>query len=77
MYPSVCPNPATPFSQLLHYCILKKPTGSMESISTYKSLASLRPTIRPFVLTRAHFAGAGAYAAHWNGRKTPLVINSV
>ena len=40
----------------------------MEANGTYKSLENIRPNIRPFVLSRATFAGAGAYAAHWNGR---------
>ena len=40
----------------------------MESISTYKALAALRPNVRPFVLSRATFAGSGSYAAHWNGK---------
>ena len=45
----------------------------MESISTYKALADLRSNIRPFVLSRATFPGAGSYAAHWNGRE---IINA-
>ena len=48
-------------------------TGFMESISTYKALADLRSNIRPFVLSRATFPGAGSYAAHWNGRE---IINA-
>ena len=43
-------------------------TGFMESISTYKALETLRPNIRPFVLSRATFPGSGSYAAHWNGK---------
>lgn len=39
----------------------------MESIATYDSLETIRPNVRPFVLSRATFPGSGSYAAHWNG----------
>ncbi len=41
--------------------------GTSEAISTYKALEGIRPTKRPFVLTRSNYPGVGAYAAHWNG----------
>ncbi|CAJ2500898.1 Uu.00g037510.m01.CDS01 [Anthostomella pinea] len=41
--------------------------GTTMLSSTRKALLSRRPGIRPFVLTRSTFAGAGAKAAHWFG----------
>ena len=41
--------------------------GTSEAIATYRALEGIRPTKRPFVLTRSNYPGVGAYAAHWNG----------
>ena len=35
--------------------------------ATYEGLLTLRPNLRPFVLTRAAYAGAQRYAATWTG----------
>jgi alpha-glucosidase len=41
--------------------------GMLMSRSTFEGLARLRPNERPFVLTRASFAGGQRYAAVWTG----------
>ncbi len=41
--------------------------GQLMSRSTFEGLARLRPRERPFVLTRATFAGGQRYAAVWPG----------
>jgi alpha-glucosidase len=58
----------------------------MENVrATYEGLRALRPTERPFVLTRAAYAGTQRYAATWTGdnistwnhirMSTPLMLN--
>jgi alpha-glucosidase len=58
----------------------------MENVrATYEGLRELRPTERPFVLTRAAYAGTQRYAATWTGdnistwnhlrMSTPLMLN--
>ena len=43
----------------------------MENVrGTYEGLLKLQPDIRPFVLTRAAYAGAQRYAATWTGDNT-------
>jgi alpha-glucosidase len=43
----------------------------MENVhATYEGLLKLRPNERPFVLTRAAYAGAQRYAATWSGDNT-------
>jgi alpha-glucosidase len=37
------------------------------SRATYEGLLALRPNVRPFVLTRASYAGGQRYAATWTG----------
>ncbi|HVU26845.1 MAG TPA: glycoside hydrolase family 31 protein [Verrucomicrobiae bacterium] len=44
--------------------------GQLMSRSTFEGLAKLRPNERPFVLTRASFAGGQRYAAVWPGDNT-------
>jgi alpha-glucosidase len=44
--------------------------GQLMSRATFAGLARLRPNERPFVLTRASFAGGQRYAAVWNGDST-------
>ena len=41
--------------------------GMLNARATYEGLRRLRPDERPFVLTRAAFAGAQRYAASWTG----------
>jgi alpha-glucosidase len=41
--------------------------GLLNTRGTYEGLKRLRPTERPFVLTRATFAGGQRYAAQWPG----------
>jgi alpha-glucosidase len=43
----------------------------MENVhATYEGLLKLQPDVRPFVLTRAAYAGAERYAATWTGDNT-------
>jgi alpha-glucosidase len=44
--------------------------GMQNSRATYDGLLELRPDKRPFVLTRASFAGGHRYAATWTGDNT-------
>ncbi len=44
--------------------------GMLNARATYEGLHRLRPEERPFVLTRAAFAGAQRYAASWTGDNT-------
>ena len=44
--------------------------GQLMSRATFEGLSKLRPTERPFVLTRASFAGGQRYAAVWPGDNT-------
>lgn len=44
--------------------------GMQNARATYQGLLRLRPDLRPFVLTRAAFAGAQRYAASWTGDNT-------
>ncbi|MEM1522641.1 MAG: glycoside hydrolase family 31 protein [Thermofilaceae archaeon] len=42
----------------------------LEAQATYEGLLKLKPGIRPFILTRAGFAGIQRYAAKWTGDNT-------
>ena len=44
--------------------------GMENSRATYEGLLKLQPNVRPFVLTRASFAGGQKYAATWTGDNT-------
>lgn len=44
--------------------------GQLMSRATYEGLSQLRPNERPFVLTRASYAGGQRYAAVWTGDNT-------
>ena len=44
--------------------------GMQNARATYEGLLRLRPDQRPFVLTRAAYAGAQRYAASWTGDNT-------
>ena len=41
--------------------------GSLNARATFEGLRRLRPDVRPFVLTRAAYAGTQRYAATWTG----------
>jgi alpha-glucosidase len=41
--------------------------GQLNSRATFEGLARLQPDVRPFVLTRATYAGGQRYAATWTG----------
>jgi len=41
--------------------------GQLNSRATYEGLTRLQPDVRPFVLTRATYAGGQRYAATWTG----------
>lgn len=41
--------------------------GMQNARATFEGLQKLRPNVRPFVLTRAAYAGAQRYAATWTG----------
>lgn len=44
--------------------------GMLNARATYEGLLELQPTQRPFVLTRAAYAGAQRYSATWTGDNT-------
>ena len=44
--------------------------GMLNSRATYEGLLRLAPDQRPFVLTRASYAGGQRYAATWTGDNT-------
>jgi alpha-glucosidase len=44
--------------------------GMLMSRATYEGLVALRPNVRPFVLSRASFAGGQRYTALWPGDNT-------
>jgi alpha-glucosidase len=44
--------------------------GMENARATYEGLLKLQPSVRPFVLTRAAYAGAQRYAATWTGDNT-------
>src|SRR5260221_12322950 len=44
--------------------------GMLMSRATYEGLVKLRPNVRPFVLSRASFAGGQRYTALWPGDNT-------
>lgn len=41
--------------------------GMLQTMGTYEGLRTLRPNERPFILTRASYAGGQRYAATWTG----------
>lgn len=44
--------------------------GSLNARATYEGVRRLRPDVRPFILTRAAYAGVQKYAASWTGDNT-------
>ncbi|WP_069649898.1 glycoside hydrolase family 31 protein [Caloranaerobacter ferrireducens] len=46
--------------------------GMLEAVATYEGVRSINPNVRPFVLTRAAFAGTQRYAALWTGDNTSI-----
>ncbi|WP_339561491.1 TIM-barrel domain-containing protein, partial [Pseudomonas sp. EA_65y_Pfl1_P113] len=45
--------------------------GMQNSRATYEGLLTIAPDERPFVLTRASYAGGQRYAATWTGDNSP------
>jgi len=46
--------------------------GMENSRATFDGMLTLRPTVRPFVLTRASYAGGQRYAATWTGDNSAI-----
>ena len=44
--------------------------GNLENIATHKALLGLNPTMRPFIVTRSTFTGAGRVTFKWAGDNT-------
>ena len=44
--------------------------GMLNARATYEGVRQLRPDVRPFILTRAAYAGTQKYAASWTGDNT-------
>ncbi len=49
------------------HAFLHNAYGALQSRATYEGLLALRPAERPFVLTRAAYAGTQRWAATWTG----------
>jgi alpha-glucosidase len=58
-------NPAT--EELTNHAEIHNIYALLENMGTYQGLRSLQPDVRPFVLTRAGFAGIQRWAAVWTG----------
>ena len=55
------------FYEISHPCEIHNVYGMENSRGTYEGLLKLKPQQRPFVLTRATYAGGQRYAATWTG----------
>ena len=53
--------------RVVDHAFLHNAYGSLNAQATYQGLLALRPGERPFVLTRAAYAGAQRWAASWTG----------
>ncbi len=51
----------------LEHTFVHNAYGGLNARATYEGLRRLRPNVRPFVLTRAAYAGTQRYAATWTG----------
>ena len=49
--------------------------GFHETVATVSALTSVRPNLRPFVLSRSTFAGSGRMCAHWLGDNFSLWLD--
>lgn len=54
----------------LPHLVVHNAYGMLNARATYEGVRKLRPDVRPFVLTRAAYAGAQKYAASWTGDNT-------
>jgi alpha-glucosidase len=52
------------------HALLHNAYGSLNARATYEGVRRLRPDVRPFILTRAAYAGVQKYAASWTGDNT-------
>jgi alpha-glucosidase len=52
------------------HALLHNAYGMLNARATYEGVKRLRPALRPFILTRAAYAGAQKYAASWTGDNT-------
>lgn len=52
------------------HLLLHNAYGSLNARATYEGVLRLRPNERPFILTRAAYAGIQKYAASWTGDNT-------
>jgi len=62
--------PQGPANERTTHAELHNMYATLEAQATYEGLRKLRPTTRPFILTRSGFAGIQKWAAVWTGDNT-------